>query len=170
MRTNSMTVICGALIAVAIGTSSVWANRQEEVPQTPLTEIGKKLETQYADQLERLRTELTAKIPRNDQAKGDTLKKFLVSDMLDARFAKYVVLLEATFQGLAEFAQQGKEQEALVVKLFADTDLMQQMLVADGANAQREGHGYGPAQYGQADDPASSFVVVAGFHKSARFA
>ena len=65
MRTNSITVICGALIALAIGTSSVWA--QKAVPQTPLTEAGQKLETRYADQLERLRTELTAKVPQNDQ-------------------------------------------------------------------------------------------------------
>ncbi len=150
MRTNSMTVICGALIALAIGTSSVWAARQEAVPQTPLTEAGRKLETRYADQLNQLRTELTAKLPQNDQAKADTLNKFLASDALDAKFAKYVVLLEATPRGLAEFAQQGKEQAALVEKMLADADLMKQMLVADGANAKREGRGYGPAQYGQA--------------------
>jgi hypothetical protein len=35
-------------------------------------------------------------------------------------------------------------------KLLADADLMKQMLVADGANARREGRGDGPAQYGQA--------------------
>ncbi|HUT12255.1 MAG TPA: SUMF1/EgtB/PvdO family nonheme iron enzyme [Thermoguttaceae bacterium] len=150
MRANSMTVICGALIALAIGTSSVWAATQEAVPQTPLTEAGQKLETRYADQLERLRTELTAKVPQNDQAKADTLNKFLASDALDAKFAEYVVLLEATPGGLAEFAQQGKEQAALVEKMLADADLMKQMLVADGANAKREGRGYGPAQYGQA--------------------
>jgi len=116
-----------------------------EVPDT-----GQKLETRYADQLKRLRTELTAKVPQNDQAKADTLNKFLASDALDAKFAKYVVLLEATPQGLAEFAQQGKQQAALVEKMLADADLMKQMLVADGANAKREGRGYGPAQYGQA--------------------
>ena len=150
MKTNSMTVICGALIALAIGTSSVWAAKPKAVPQTPLSEVGQKLETRYVDQLKRLRTELTAKIPQNDQAKGDTLNRFLASDALDAKFAEYVVLLEATPRGLAEFAQQGKEQAALVEKLLADADLMQQMLVADGANAKREGRGYGPAQYGQA--------------------
>ncbi|MCA9082066.1 MAG: SUMF1/EgtB/PvdO family nonheme iron enzyme, partial [Planctomycetaceae bacterium] len=52
---------------------------------------------------------------------------------------------------LAEFAQQSQQQAALVEQLLADTELMRQMLVADGANAQREGrNGYGPAQYGQA--------------------
>ncbi|MDA1036536.1 MAG: hypothetical protein O3B65_06625, partial [Chloroflexi bacterium] len=72
MKTNSMTVICGALIALAIGTSSVWAAKPKAVPQTPLSEVGQKLETRYVDQLKRLRTELTARIPQNDQAKGDT--------------------------------------------------------------------------------------------------
>jgi len=107
----------------------------------PLTEAGQKLETRYADQLKRLRTELTARVPQNDQAKSDTLNKFLAGDALDAKFAEYVVLLEATPQGLAEFAQQGKEQAALVEKMLADADLMKQMLVADGAN----GGKYGPA-------------------------
>ncbi len=150
MRTNSMTVFCGALIALAIGTSSVWAAKPNAVPQTPLTEVGQKIETRYADQLDQLRTELTAKIPRNDQAKADTLNQFLASDVLDAKFAKYVVLFEATPRGLAEFAQQGREQWTLVEKMLADADLMKQMLVADGANAKRQGKSYGPAQYGQA--------------------
>ncbi len=119
-------------------------------PQTPLTEAGQKLETRYADQLERLRAELTAKIPQNDQAKADTLNEFLASDALDAKFAKYVVLLEATPRGLAEFAQQGREHAVLVEKMLANADLMKQMLVADGANAKRQGKAYGPAQYGQA--------------------
>ena len=82
MRTNSMAVICGVLITLAIGTSSVWAAGQEAVPQTPLTEAGQKLETRYADQLNQLRTELTAKVPQNEQAKADTLNKFLASDAL----------------------------------------------------------------------------------------
>ena len=150
MRANSITIICRALIALAIGTPSVWAAKPEAVPQTPLTEVGQKLEKRYADQLNQLRRELTAKIPQSDQAKGDTLDQFLASDALDTRFAKYVVLLEATPRGLAEFAQQGREQWTLVERLLADADLMKQMLVADGANAQRQGKSYGPAQYGQA--------------------
>ena len=39
MRTNSMKVFCGALIALAIGTSSVWAAKPKAVPQTPLTDV-----------------------------------------------------------------------------------------------------------------------------------
>jgi len=61
------------------------------------------------------------------------LEKFLASDKLDSQLVKYVVLAEATPHGLAEFAQQGKEQEALVEMLLADADLMKQMVIADGA-------------------------------------
>ncbi|MGZ0172864.1 MAG: SUMF1/EgtB/PvdO family nonheme iron enzyme [Planctomycetales bacterium] len=150
MRTVSMKVICGALIALAIGTSSVWAAKPNAVPQTPITEVGQKLETRYADQLARLRVELTARIPTDNHANADVLNEFLVSDALDARLVNYVVLLEATPQALAKFAQQGKLQTALVEKMLVNADLMKQMLVADGANSKREGRGYGPAQYGQA--------------------
>jgi len=69
------------------------------------------------------------------------LEKFLASDKLDAKLVKYVVLAEATPRGLAEFAQQGTEQEALVEKLLADAALMKQMVIADGA----EGGKYGQA-------------------------
>jgi len=150
MKAKTMTGICVVLTAMAIGAPSVWSARKKAAPETPLTEAGQRLERRYADQLRRLRTELTARIPRKDQAKADTLNKFLAGDALDAKFSEYVVLLEATPQGLAEFAQRGKEQAALVEKMLADADLMKQMLVADGAKAKREGRGYGPAQYGRA--------------------
>ena len=64
---------------------------------------------------------------------------FLASDKLDAKLVKCAVLAEATPRGLAEFAQQGKEQEALVEKLLADTPLMKQMLEAGGAKAGKYG-------------------------------
>ncbi len=133
MKTNSMTVIGGALIALMIGTSSTWVDGQGAVPQKPLTEAGQKPDTPYADQLNQLRTELTAKVPQSDQASADTLSEFLASGALDDKLAKYVVLLEATPQGLAEFVEQGEEKKALVEKMLADADLMKQMLVADGA-------------------------------------
>lgn len=69
------------------------------------------------------------------------LSPFLSSDKLDAYLVKGVVLSKATPRGLATFAEQGKEQEALVEKLLSDTDLMKQMLEADGA----EGGKYGEA-------------------------
>jgi len=83
------------------------------------------------------------------EAKADTLnvlkelglEALLASDKLDGKLAKYVVLAEATPRGLAEYAQQGTEQERMVEWLLADADLMRQMAVADGA---RDG------KYGQA--------------------
>ncbi len=63
--------------------------------------------------------------------KGLGLDSLLESRKLDGKLAKCVVLTEATPQGLAEYAQQGKEQAALVEQLLADADLMVQMAVAD---------------------------------------
>jgi len=54
---------------------------------------------------------------------------FLSSDTLDVKLVSCAVLAAATPRGLAEFAQQGNEQEALVGKLLADTGLMKQMTV-----------------------------------------
>ena len=61
------------------------------------------------------------------------IEPFLASDKLDEKLVKAAVLAHATPRGLAEFAQQGREQEALVEKLLADTTLMKQMLEAGGA-------------------------------------
>lgn len=58
---------------------------------------------------------------------------FVSSDKLDAQLAKFEVLFWATPKGLAEFAQQGAEQAALLQKLLADEPLMMQMVYADGA-------------------------------------
>ena len=69
------------------------------------------------------------------------LKPTLASDQLDAQLVKGAVLAKATPRGLAAFAQQGKEQEALVEKLLGDGALMKQMLIAGGAEAGK----YGPA-------------------------
>lgn len=149
MRTNSTAMVGGALITLAMGVSAVSAARQDS-PQAPLSPAGAKLEARYADQLDQLRTELTAQLPPSDQANAAAVEKFLSSDALDTKLMKLVILLEATPHGLAEFAQQGKEQAALVEKLLADAKLMKQMLLADGAGTKREGRGIGPAQYGQA--------------------
>lgn len=67
------------------------------------------------------------------------LEAFLAGDRLDAKLVKCTVLTQATPRGLAEFAQQGKEQEALVEQLLADDGLMKQMLVAEGAQGGRYG-------------------------------
>ncbi len=83
------------------------------------------------------------------QAKADTLKSvedldldsLLSSDKLDAKLAKYVVLMEATPSGLAAFAQQGDEQKQIIDKTLGAEDLLVEMLVADGA----AGGNYGQA-------------------------
>ena len=123
---------------------------EENLPPS-LNNAGRKIEASYQEQLETLRTDLAARIPPENQATGATLEQFLSSDALDASLVKLVILHEATPRGLAEFAQQGRDHWALVEALLADPELMKQMLVADGANAERVGRsGYGPARYGQA--------------------
>jgi len=261
-----MTGVCVALIAMAIGASSVWAAKEKAAAETPLTEAGQKLLERYAGMLTELQAEISKALPAVDeqkksayskardaekaaeaevkaaqerlgkiataqalvnhakgkwiggaekgiaeaqaklkkattkaerdaaqkelvkwqknredgvkalkerqeafdkakreepklvreleaaqealaQAKARTmqainalnLQSFLSSDKLDAHLAKYVVLFEATPRGLAEFAQQGKEQEKLIERLLADADLMLQMVVADGAKDGRYG-------------------------------
>ena len=97
--------------------------------------------------LKQLGAELTAKIPKIDLEKATTAgsreqqqaQKFLASGKLDAKLVKYVILHEATPEGLAKFAQQSKEQEKLIEQLLADADLMRQMLVADGARRGKYG-------------------------------
>lgn len=59
---------------------------------------------------------------------------FLLSDELDTKLMKVAVLSHGTPRGLAEFAQQGEQEKALLDKLFADEALMKQMLLAGGAN------------------------------------
>jgi len=70
---------------------------------------------------------------------GLDLGLLLANSNLDGKLAKYVVLFEATPRGLAEFAQQREEQEALVETLLADEELMIQMAVADGAKGGKYG-------------------------------
>ena len=118
-------------------------------------EASEALVERYAGILNQLRAELTTKVPKIDLEKTkipgsqeeQQLKKFLASDALDAKLVKYVVLLEATSKGLAEFAQKGKEQEKLIEALLADDELMKQMLVADGPSSAGRGK---PAEYGPA--------------------
>ena len=268
MRAKTMAGICGALIAMAIGASSVWAAKQEAVQEMELNAAGQRLLARYSDQLKALQAEIEKALPKVDeqkkaayskareaekaavaevnaaqqrlgkvataqalvnhakgkwiggadkgiakaqamlkkatteaernaaqkelvkwqenrlagikalkkrqaaldkakreepgwvreleaakealaQAKAQTIKaikdlnltSFLSSGKLDAKLAKYVVLLEATPRGLAAFAQQGKAQEKLIERMLADDDLLVQMAVADGA---RDG------KYGQA--------------------
>ena len=138
------------LIAFTVVTLFILTTNRVVVAQSPLGANGRKLEKNYSDQLRLLQKKLAAELPRDQQASGDALDAFLASDALDNKFAKYVVLLEATPRGLAEFSQQSIEHAALVEQMLGDSELMVQMLVADGASAKREGRGLGPAQYGPA--------------------
>ncbi len=61
------------------------------------------------------------------------LDSILSSDKLDAKLAKYVVLMEATPSGLAAFAQQGDAQQKLIDKMLSSDELLVQIVVADGA-------------------------------------
>lgn len=67
-------------------------------------------------------------------------KAVLADDKLEPKLVKAALLTEATPLGLAQFAQQGSEQQALVDKLLADPELMKEMLVAGGAAGGRYGH------------------------------
>jgi hypothetical protein len=62
------------------------------------------------------------------------LKPLLSSDALDSKLMRIAILNHGTPRGLAEFAQQGPEEEKLLEKLFADEPLMRQILEAGGAN------------------------------------
>jgi hypothetical protein len=65
----------------------------------------------------------------------------LSSSALDAQLAQYIILKDATPSGLAKFSQASLEHQKLIEQLFADKDLMLQMLIADGA----AGGNYGQA-------------------------
>jgi len=69
------------------------------------------------------------------------LEPVLGSDKLDAKLLRAAIVRNATPRGLAEFAQQGSAEVALLDKLFADEALMRQMLASGGANG---------AEYGEA--------------------
>jgi len=107
-----------------------------------------KLVARYSDRMNQLRTELKAKLP--DVKNEQQVQQLLASDALDAKLVTFVVLQEGTPEGLATFAQQGKEQAQLIERLLADPVLMKEMLVADGASRPEEGKVIGAAQYGQA--------------------
>lgn len=81
----------------------------------------------------------TARGKPTEAAAALNLTPLLTSDKLDSQLVRFVVLHDATPRGLAEFAQQGPEQAALVERLLGDVELMKQMLVADGARDNKYG-------------------------------
>ena len=68
MTAKTLTRISVALAVVAIGASSAEA-RRKPAPVEPLSEAGQKLEAAYAQQLEALKSDLTAALPKVSEAK-----------------------------------------------------------------------------------------------------
>ncbi len=86
--------------------------------------------------------ELSKFIPATEQAARPVLaqvQSFLGNDQLDAKLVKGAVLAQATPRGLAEFAQQGAAQAALVDQLLSDDALMKEMVYAGGPVGGRYG-------------------------------
>jgi len=81
---------------------------------------------------------------RKERAESDALQsaravlanveQFLDDGSRDPKLMTIAILMHATPRGLAEFAQQGTGEEALLDGLFGDTALMEQVLLAGGAN------------------------------------
>jgi formylglycine-generating enzyme required for sulfatase activity len=158
---------CAVILAALMGLGTMTAGAQQAQPPAPaFTEAGQKLEAGYAAQIQTLKAEIEKALPQiNEQNKAAfieackaaqaapdkaqektapaaaalNLTPLLADSKLDPKLVKFVVLNSATPKGLAEFAQQGAEKAALVEKLLADTELMKQMLVADGANDNKYG-------------------------------
>ncbi len=122
----------------------------------------------YAEILEQLRSEITAKLPTIDDAsrksiveakdakarveavrKISTLDALLSKNELDAKLVKFFILNEATPAALSDFATKGAEQKKLIDALLADEKLMLEIAVADGAIAVHGGKQNGPPQYGK---------------------
>jgi len=75
MRAETRVAICGALIAMAIGASSVWAAKKKAAPQTPLTEAGQRLQERYTGMLTALRAKIAKAVPTLDEQKKSAYLK-----------------------------------------------------------------------------------------------
>jgi hypothetical protein len=110
----------------------------EAVPARPKPEGAKHAPPQYAPGYDLYATAqaiaLTA--ARGILADADS---FLARDTLDAKLAKCALLAHATPRGLAAFAQQSKEHEALIDRLLNDEALIRQIMSMGGAYEGRYG-------------------------------
>jgi hypothetical protein len=75
MRTKTTTGIGVALIALAIGVSSAWADKKKAAEEVELTDAGRKLESQYAEQIEALKAEISQALPAVDDQKKTAFLK-----------------------------------------------------------------------------------------------
>lgn len=120
------------------------AGRKALVESLAALDAAKAEEAKYKQDKQAADAALVAAVASELQAAKELLSEampVLSSDKLDAQLVRCAVLASATPKGLTEFARQGKEQEALVGKLLADTALMKAMLEAGGV---KDGK-YGPA-------------------------
>ena len=123
------------------------------------------LETQYTTLLEQLRSELVDIFldigPQQPDGEAlDIVAVFTLLEQyqLDDKLCKYVMLLDATPKGLAEFSNQSPQNRILIADLLNDTELLKQMLLADGPRTPKtkgkgkDNHAGIGAQYGSAMD------------------
>ena len=76
MKTKTMTGICVALLAMAIGASNAWAAKKEEAPPTPLNEAGQRLLKRYAGMLAEVKARITNAVPlAKEKEQADSLRK-----------------------------------------------------------------------------------------------
>ncbi len=66
-------------------------------------------------------------------------RELVQSNRLDRMLAEYTIISRASPRRLAKFFEQSPEHPQLIQQLFADTDLMVNMLVADGPNGENYG-------------------------------
>lgn len=123
----------------------------------------------YADMLEGLRSEITAKLPPVDEAmrkgivgakdakarvaavkKITELDKFLASDELDTKLAKHFILHDASPAALAVYAGKGAAEKKRIDDLLADDGLMMQIALADGARPVHSKTNAAAPDYGKA--------------------
>jgi hypothetical protein len=170
-----------SLFATVLSVLCPTAEAAKERIEIPLTAKGNELLGKYTKELETLRAEVLATLPKIDEAKKarflevrakwnglassnaetppaekkaqDELQEktqseaidaagalladlapVLSSNALDPKLMRIAILTDATPRGLAEFAQQGADEEKLLDTLFADEALMRQILEAGGAN------------------------------------
>jgi len=80
MKAKTMTGICGALIAMLIGASSVWAARRPAVQEVDLNAAGQKLLARYSDQLKALQMQIKKALPEVDDKRMAAYHKALQAE------------------------------------------------------------------------------------------
>ncbi len=124
--------IATKLPAVKADEKSAFMRAHEAIAalKTPKEDAGPKLHQEY----QRLKAINDAESLSATQTLLKQIDPFLSEDALDAKLIRVAILRHGTPEGLAEFAQQGAEEKALLDKLFSDDMLMKEMLRSGGAN------------------------------------